>query len=84
VGAGGGPENGSFSELMQAAHSVGGRPAVVVSEAPADGLQDLAAELGADLLIVGSAGSGGKRRTVAGEVGLRLLRGAPCRVAVRA
>jgi nucleotide-binding universal stress UspA family protein len=76
------PEERSLADLEQAARSLGGRPEVVAGDTPATGLQDLAAEVGAELLIVGSGGSDGARRTVAGHVGLRLLHGAPCPVAI--
>jgi nucleotide-binding universal stress UspA family protein len=76
------PEKRSLAELEQAARSLGGRPEVAAGDTPATGLQDLAAELGADVLIIGSGGGDGARRTVAGHVGLRLLHGAPCPVAI--
>ncbi len=75
------PEDRALAELEEVARLAGGRVEVVAGEAPSSGLQDLAAESGAGLLIVGSCG-GDDRRTVAGQVGLSLLQGAPCPVAV--
>jgi nucleotide-binding universal stress UspA family protein len=75
-------EQPALAELDQAARSVGGRPSMVANDAAAPGLQDLAAELGADLLIVGSDSSDGVHRAAAGAVGLQLLRGSPCAVAI--
>src|SRR5512134_3003798 len=75
------PDDRSISDLGQVARLVGGRPEVVISDFPVHGLQDLAAELGADLLVVGSCARDG-RTTEPGDVGHRLLHGAPCPVAI--
>ena len=55
---------------------------VVAGTSPARALQELAAERGADLLVVGSSHRGKLGRVLAGDVGRGLLHGAPCPVAV--
>jgi nucleotide-binding universal stress UspA family protein len=77
----GAPKAASFAELDRVAGAVGGRPALIASDAPAPGLQDLAAELGADLLVVGS-GIGDTHRTAAGRVSRQVNGGSPCPVAI--
>jgi nucleotide-binding universal stress UspA family protein len=71
----------SVADLGQVAVLVGGRPEVVISDVPVHGLKDLAAELGADLLVVGSSARNG-RTTEPGNVGQCLLHDAPCPVAI--
>ena len=48
--------------------------------APADLIADVARELAADLIVVGSHGHGFLATTLAGSVTMRLLRDAPCPV----
>jgi nucleotide-binding universal stress UspA family protein len=52
------------------------------SGSPARGLHDLAEEGGADLIVVGSSRHSKIGRILAGNVGLGLLHGSPCAVAV--
>jgi nucleotide-binding universal stress UspA family protein len=55
---------------------------VVGARSPAQGLHDLAEEMGADMLVLGSSHRGAVGRVLAGSVAERLLHGAPCAVAV--
>ncbi len=54
----------------------------VVSGSPAKGLFELAESDEADILVVGSSHHGGLGAVLAGRVGMALLQGAPCAVAV--
>lgn len=54
----------------------------VPAGSPAHGLHDLAAERGADLIVVGASRHAGLGRVVPGSAALRLLHGSPCSVAV--
>jgi nucleotide-binding universal stress UspA family protein len=56
--------------------------AAVAGASPADGLQQLAEERGAALVVVGSSRVGAVGRVLPGSTGERLLRHAPCPVAV--
>ncbi len=59
---------------------VRGRPIPEVS--PAKGIQRIATEEGASLIVIGSSSRGGAGRVFAGTTAERLLHGAPCPVAV--
>lgn len=52
------------------------------STSPARGLHELAEEIGADLIVVGSAHHGPIGQALAGSVGEALLHGSPCAVAI--
>lgn len=52
------------------------------STSPARGLHELAEEIGADLIVVGSAHRGPIGQALAGSVGVALLHGSPCAVAI--
>jgi nucleotide-binding universal stress UspA family protein len=60
----------------------GTRPEVVESTSAARGLHDLAEREHADLIVVGSSHLGRAGRALAGTVGVSLLHGSPCPVAV--
>jgi nucleotide-binding universal stress UspA family protein len=53
-----------------------------VSSSPARGLQELAEEIGADLVVVGSSSHGGIGRVMLGTTAQRLLHGSHCAVAL--
>src|SRR5689334_21553096 len=55
---------------------------VVGAHSAAHGLDDVAEELGAWMIVVGSAQRGARRRILAGSTAERLLHGASCPVAV--
>jgi len=55
---------------------------VVGSHSAAHGLDDVASEVGASMIVVGSSPQGARRRVLAGSTGERLLHGAACPVAV--
>jgi len=67
-------------EILGGVSDVAHRP--VADSSPARGLQRLAAEEDADLIVVGSSHRGAAGRVLLGSVGERLLHGAPCAVAV--
>jgi nucleotide-binding universal stress UspA family protein len=69
-------------QLEEAAASVRAEARVVASTSPARGLHDLAEETEADLIVVGSAHHGRAGQMLAGSVGMSLLHGSPCSVAV--
>jgi nucleotide-binding universal stress UspA family protein len=68
--------------LERAAESVGAESQAVASSSPARGLHDLAEQIGADLVVVGSSQRSGAGQVLAGNIGLSLLHGSPCSVAV--
>jgi nucleotide-binding universal stress UspA family protein len=70
------------AQLEAAAASVGGEAVTVPYASEAGGLHQLAEMIGADLVIVGSASRGKIGQVLAGNVGLSLLHGSPCSVAV--
>jgi nucleotide-binding universal stress UspA family protein len=70
------------NELKRVADLAGGRAEVFASSSPGRGLHDLAQEVGADLVVVGSSRRGKAKQLLAGSVGLGLLQGAACAVAV--
>ncbi|HST42539.1 MAG TPA: universal stress protein [Conexibacter sp.] len=57
-------------------------PHTIEDSSPADGLQRLAADIGADLLVVGSSRRGPVGRAFAGSVPEQLLHAAACAVAI--
>ena len=65
-----------------AAGAAGAATHNVESTSPARGLHELAREIGADLLVVGSSRHGKLGRTVLGNVAVALMHGSPCAVAV--
>ena len=69
-------------QIEDAAASVGAEPEAYPSSSPARGLHELAEEIGADLLVVGSAHQGRVGQVLAGSVGVALLHGSPCAVAI--
>jgi nucleotide-binding universal stress UspA family protein len=54
----------------------------VQSSSPARGLHELAEEIGADLIVVGSSKHGPVGQTILGNVGVALMHGSPCAVAI--
>lgn len=70
------------SEIDRKAESVGAEPEAFPASSPARGLHGLAEEIGADLVVVGSSRHSSLGQALAGNVGLGLLHGAPCSVAI--
>ena len=64
------------------AEAAGAKPEAVPSTSPAGGLHDLAEETGADLIVIGSSRHSSAHQVLAGNVGLGLLYGSPCAVAI--
>ena len=64
------------------AEAAGAKPEAVPSKSPARGLHDLAEETGADLIVIGSSRHSSAHQVLAGNVGLGLLYGSPCAVAI--
>ena len=72
-----------FSDRVgAAAKSVGAKGERVLSTSPARGLHDRAERIEADLIVVGSCRRGRLGQTLTGSVGVALLHGAPCAVAI--
>lgn len=69
-------------QVKDAARAVGAEPDTVPSSSPAHGLHELAEQIGADLILVGSARHGRVGQTLAGSTGLSLLHGSPCAVGI--
>ena len=69
-------------KVEDAARSVGAEPEAVPSSSPARGLHELAEEIGADLVLVGSARRGRVGQIVAGSTAVSLLHGSPCAVGI--
>jgi nucleotide-binding universal stress UspA family protein len=69
-------------QLKGAADSVDAATQPVRSTSPARGLHELAEETGADLIVVGSSRHGHVGQTLLGDVGLTLMHGSPCAVAI--
>lgn len=65
-----------------AAKSVGAKGERVLSTSPARGLHDRAERIDADLIVVGSCAHGRWGQTLVGSVGVALLHGSPCAVAI--
>jgi len=70
------------TEIQQAAAAVGAEAETRPSSSPTRGLNFLAEELDADLVVVGSSSRGKADQIFAGNVGLGLLHGSPCAVAI--
>jgi nucleotide-binding universal stress UspA family protein len=69
-------------ELGQAADSVGAEVLTIRSSSPARGLRDLAAETGAELVVVGSPRHSNTGHALAGTLGTKLLHGSPSSLSV--
>jgi nucleotide-binding universal stress UspA family protein len=69
-------------QVEAAAKAVGAEAEAVPSSSPARGLHELAEEIGADLILVGSASQGRLGQVLAGSVGVALLNGSPCAVGI--
>lgn len=68
--------------IEAAAEAVGAEAEATPSSSPARGLHELAEEIGADLIVVGSAHHGRIGQIAAGSVGVSLLHGSPCAVGI--
>jgi nucleotide-binding universal stress UspA family protein len=72
-----------YARVIEAAAKAAGAVAEAVpSSSPARGLHELAEEIEADMIIVGSTHRGGVGRVVAGTTGVSLLHGSPCAVGI--
>src|SRR5215213_3206565 len=69
-------------KIEAAAKAVDAESEAVPSSSPARGLHELAEELEADLIVVGSAHHGRVGQMLAGSVGAALLHGSPCAVGI--
>lgn len=69
-------------DIERAANSVGAEAEAIPSSSPGRGLHELAEESGADLIVVGSAHHGKAGQILAGSVGMSLLHGSPCSIAI--
>ncbi len=69
-------------KVEAAADRVGVEADAFPSSSPSRGLNDAAEELGADLVVVGSKRKSAPGHVSAGHVGLQMLHGSPCAVAV--
>ena len=69
-------------KVEAAADRVGAETDAFPAASPARGLHDAAEELGADLVVVGSKRKTSPGHVSAGHVGLQLLHGSPCAVAI--
>lgn len=69
-------------KIEEAAKAVGAQAEATPSSSPARGLHELAEEIEADLILVGSAHHGRVGQTLAGSVGVALLHGSPCAVGI--
>jgi nucleotide-binding universal stress UspA family protein len=69
-------------EIQRIADAAGAEAEGFPSSSPAAGLHGLAEEIDADLVVVGSSRHSKLGRILAGDVGLGLLHGAPCTVAI--
>ncbi len=65
-----------------AAESVGAEPKAIWSSSVGQGLHELAEEIGAGVVVVGSSHKGRVGQVLAGNIGRTLLQGSPCSVAV--
>ena len=68
--------------IQAVADELGATAEAFPSTSPARGLHDAAEELDADLVVVGSSSRATGGRVLAGNVGVQLLHGSPCAVAV--
>jgi len=69
-------------KIEEAAKAVDAEAKAAVSSSPARGLHELAEEIEADLILVGSARHGRVGQILAGSVGVALLHGSPCAVGI--
>ena len=69
-------------QLERAADSADAAAHPVQSSSPARGLHELAEEIGADLIVVGSSKHGPVGHTLVGNVCVALIHGSPCAVAI--
>ncbi len=69
-------------KVEAAAHLIGAQADAFPSNSPARGLHEAAEELGADLVVVGSASETTVGHMSAGNVAVSLLHGSPCAVVV--
>ena len=69
-------------QIEAAADSVGAEAEAFPSSSAARGLHELAEEIEADLILVGSAHHGRAGQTIAGSTGVSLLHGSPCAVGI--
>jgi nucleotide-binding universal stress UspA family protein len=69
-------------EQLRSAHAGGAEVKTVAHPSPAHGLHDLADEVDAGLIVVGSTHTGRAGRVLPGSTAERLLHGSPCPVAV--
>jgi amphi-Trp domain-containing protein len=70
------------AETREAADELGASASTLLAHSPAAGLERAAAELDADLIVVGSSSHGRVGQTLAGGTALRLLQGAPFPIAL--
>jgi nucleotide-binding universal stress UspA family protein len=78
-----GEAEAEFADMVAtAAKSVGAKGEWVLSTSPARGLHDRAEQIEADLIVVGSCRHGRLGQTLIGSVGVALLHGSPCAVAI--
>ena len=75
-------EADALAQLVRVADLEGATADVVPSSSRGRGLYELAEEVGADLIVIGSSGRGALERVFVGSVGLALLHGSTCPVAV--
>jgi len=75
-------EENVVREIQSAADDAGAKAEAFPGSSPASGLHALAEETEADLVIIGSPRHSKLHQTLAGDVGLGLLHGAPCAVAI--
>lgn len=68
--------------LLAAEHMTDARPEVRISNAPAQEIVDYAADIHADLIVVGTHGRSGVSRLLMGSVAEHVVRSAPCPVLV--
>lgn len=69
-------------EIERAAAAVSAEAEAIPSSSPGRGLHELAEEIGADLVVVGSSHRSRAGQVLAGNVGTALLHGSPCSVAI--
>ena len=78
-----GEAEAEFANMVAtAAKSVGAKGERVLSTSPALGLRDRADQIEADLIVVGSCKRGRVGQTLIGSVGVALMHGSPCAVAI--
>ena len=75
-------EHAYGEKVRSAAESADGEARVFHSHSVARGISDLAEEIDADLIVVGSSRRGKVGRILAGDIALQVLHGAHCSVAV--